>query len=266
MHDYNKHLLMSPSYSAFVDFVCHSLSQIKEQSKSETLPDGLGITLSVGEHDLDTYKRFYNAGAHRYLLRIETTNDELYAKLHPEEQKLSERKACLGYLREAGFQVGTGVMIGIPGQTLEMLAEDIRFFQEQDVDMIGMGPYILSEGGAMMEEGMMEEKALFQLALNMIAVVRLVLRDVNIAATTALQALMPTGREVGISYGANVTMPNLTPTDVRPNYQLYKGKPCIDEGRDDCRGCLQRRVESVNRQVGWDKWGDSKHFAKRTNA
>ncbi len=248
---------------AFVDFVSECLSEIKEQSKSETLPDGLGITLSVGEHDLESYKKFYEAGAHRYLLRIETTNDELYAKLHPEEQKLSERKACLGYLREAGFQVGTGVMIGIPGQTLEMLAEDIRFFQEQDVDMIGMGPYITSEGGAMVDEGMMEEKALFQLALNMIAVTRLVLRDVNIAATTALQAIMPTGREVGISYGANVTMPNLTPTDVRPNYQLYKGKPCLDEGRDDCRGCLQRRVESVGRQVGWDKWGDSVHVAKR---
>ncbi len=249
----------------FVDFVSECLCEIKEQSKSETLPDGLGITLSVGEHDLASYKRFYEAGAHRYLLRIETTNDELYAKLHPEEQKLSDRKACLGYLREAGFQVGTGVMIGIPGQTLEMLAEDIRFFQEQDVDMIGMGPYITSEGGAMVDEGMMEEKALFQLALNMIAVTRLVLRDVNIAATTALQALMPTGREVGISYGANVTMPNLTPTDVRPNYQLYKGKPCLDEGRDDCRGCLQRRVESVGRNVGWDTWGDSIHFKERTS-
>ncbi len=249
---------------AFVDFVAESLEEIKKQSISEDLPEGLGITLSVGEHDLETYKRFFNAGAHRYLLRIETTNDELYAKLHPEAQKLSERKACLGYLKEAGFQVGTGVMIGLPGQTLEMLAEDIRFFQEIDVDMIGMGPYITSDGGSMIEDGMMEEKALFQLALNMIAVTRLVLRDVNIAATTALQALMPTGREVGISYGANVTMPNLTPTDVRPNYQLYKGKPCIDEGRADCRGCLQKRVESVGRTVGWGKLGDSLHLKKGT--
>lgn len=248
---------------AFVDFVCDSLSEIKKKSISKTLPEGLGITLSVGEHNLDTYKRFFEAGAHRYLLRIETTNDELYKKLHPETQSLDERKKCLGYLKEAGFQVGTGVMIGIPGQTLEMLADDIRFFQDQDVDMIGMGPYITSAGGAMKEEGMMDKDELLQLAFNMIAVVRLVLRDVNIASTTALQALMPTGREVGISYGANVTMPNLTPTDVRPNYQLYEGKPCIDEARADCRGCLQKRVESVGRKVGWDSWGDSDHFKKR---
>ncbi len=247
----------------FVDYVEECLSEIKKRSKSEKLPDGLGITLSVGEQSLDTYKRFFAAGAHRYLLRIETTNPDLFAQLHPESQSLDERMDCLGYLKEAGFQVGTGVMIGIPGQTLEDLANDILFFKERDVDMIGMGPYITSPGGAMSERGMMEKDALLQLAFNMIAVTRLVLRDTNIAATTALQALMPTGREVGISYGANVTMPNLTPTELRKSYQLYEGKPCLDEGRADCRGCLQKRVESVGRTVGWDAWGDSLHFERR---
>ena len=251
------------SSPAFVDFVCEALSQIKERSTSETLPNGLGITLSVGEHTKENYQRFFDAGAHRYLLRIETTNEALFRSIHPKNQTLENRKQCLTYLKEVGYQVGTGVMIGLPGQTLEMLADDILFFKEFDIDMIGMGPYIVSPGGNMVDKGMMEKEPLLQLAYNMIAVTRLVLRDVNIASTTALQALVPNGREVGISYGANVTMPNLTPQRVRKNYQLYDGKPCIEEGKTECRGCLQRRVESVNREVGWDLWGDSKHFRKR---
>lgn len=249
----------------FISFVEETLEAIKSKSVSEKLPKGLGITLSVGEQTEENYKRFFKAGAHRYLLRIETTNDELFKKLHPENQKLSERKECLSRLKNVGFQVGTGVMIGIPDQTIEMLAEDIQFFKDCDIDMIGMGPYIVHDDSPMKNLGMMEEEKLLQLSFNMIAVTRLVLKDVNIAATTALQALVPNGREVGISYGANVTMPNLTPREVRKNYQLYEGKPCIDEGRADCRSCLQRRVESVGRVVGWDKWGDSLHFRNRTS-
>lgn len=251
--------------SQFVSFVESTLKKIKEKSISEKIPKGLGITLSVGEQSREAYQRFFDAGAHRYLLRIESTNEELFNSLHPDGQSLAERKKCLGYLKDVGFQVGTGVMIGVPGQTLEMLADDIAFFKDQDIDMIGMGPYIVHEKAAMVDRGMLEQDELLQLAFNMIAVTRLVLRDANIASTTALQALVSDGREVGISYGANVTMPNLTPTEVRKNYQLYEGKPCVDEGRADCRGCLQRRVESVGRKVGWDNWGDSIHFEKRVN-
>lgn len=247
----------------FVSFVEDTLKEIKSKSKSDKLPNGLGITLSVGEQSEESYRRFFKAGAHRYLLRIETTNEDLFQKLHPQNQILSERKECLSRLKRVGFQVGTGVMIGIPGQTTDMLADDILFFKEQDIDMIGMGPYIVHEDSPMKELGMMDEDKLLQLSFNMIAVTRLVLKDVNIAATTALQALIPNGREIGISYGANVTMPNLTPREVRKNYQLYEGKPCIEEGRSDCRSCLQRRVESVGRVVGWDKWGDSLHFIKK---
>lgn len=247
----------------FISFVVDTLKDIKCKSISEKLPRGLGITLSVGEQTEETYQQFFNAGAHRYLLRIETTNDDLFKKLHPEDQKLSERKECLNRLKKVGFQVGTGVMIGIPGQTVDMLADDIIFFKEQDIDMIGMGPYIVHEDSPIKNLGMMDKDKLLQLSFNMIAVTRLILNDVNIAATTALQALVHNGREVGISYGANVTMPNLTPREVRKNYQLYEGKPCIEEGRSDCRSCLQKRVESVGRVVGWDKWGDSLHFAKR---
>lgn len=248
---------------AFVGFVEDCVREIKERSRGPELPDGLGITLSVGEHTPEVYRRFRAAGAHRYLLRIETSNPELFARLHPAAQRFEDRVACLASLREAGFQVGTGVMIGIPGQTVGDLADDILFFRGQDVDMIGMGPYIVHDQSPMRGLGMMPHDELLSLALNMIAVTRLALPDVNIAATTALQALAPDGREQGIACGANVIMPNLTPQDARRNYQLYEGKPCLDEGREACRVCLQHRVETAGRTVVRNAWGDSRHFAQR---
>lgn len=247
----------------FIEFVDDIIREIKKVTVSEKLPDGVGITLSVGEHTKETYERFFKAGAHRYLLRIETTNDELYRELHPEVQKLNERKECLNFLRESGFQVGTGVMIGIPGQTKRMLAEDILFFKKQDIDMIGMGPYLTHNQTPMADKKQMGKDELLQLSLNMIALCRIVLKDINIAATTALQAVVPDGRERGLSYGANVTMPNITPTEVRSSYKLYEGKPCMDEGRQECKSCLLGRVRSVGRDVAFDQWGDSKHFAAR---
>lgn len=250
----------------FVDFVEDCVREIKQQSISPTLPQGLGITLSLGEQTLDTYRRWHAAGGSRYLLRIETTNRELFSKIHPAKQSIETRLQALDDLKSAGFQVGTGVMIGLPGQTLVDLAADIRFFQGRDIDMIGMGPYLISQGGAMSTAGMMEKHRLMQLALKMIAVTRLVLRDVNIAATTALQALEHDGRERGISFGANVTMPNITPRAVRKNYQLYDNKPCTDEDTADCRSCLEKRVTSAGREVGWNEWGDSRHFGRRTGA
>jgi biotin synthase len=250
--------------SAFIDFVEDIIREIKKVTVSEKLPDGIGITLGVGEHDRETYDRFFKAGAHRYLLRIETTNDRLYKELHPEVQKLEERKECLDFLRDSGYQVGTGVMIGIPGQTLKMLAEDILFFKEKDVDMIGMGPYLVHKQTPMASKSQMDKDKLLQLSLNMIALCRIVLKDVNIAATTALQAVVPDGRERGLSYGANVTMPNVTPTGVRSSYKLYEGKPCMDEGRQECMSCLLGRVRSIGRDVVFDQWGDSVHFSART--
>jgi len=247
----------------FVAFVEECIRQIRDKSVSETLPQGLGITLSLGEQSLDTYRRWRAAGAHRYLLRIETTNERLFAHLHPASQRLANRLRALDDLREAGFQVGTGVMIGLPGQTVSDLCADIRFFAGRDIDMIGMGPYIVSRGGAMADQGMMEREPLLLLSLKMIAATRLVLRDVNIAATTALQTLAPDGRERGIAFGANVTMPNVTPISVRRNYQLYDGKPCLDEGGWECRSCLERRIAAAGRRVGWNEWGDSRHYGRR---
>jgi biotin synthase len=159
-------------------------------------------------------------------------------------------------------------MIGLPHQTLEMLADDILFFKKLDVDMVGMGPFIPHEDTPMSKErlgdDLLPDAVRFQRALNMIAVTRIVCPDINIASTTALQAMVPNGREQGLLYGANVTMPNLTPASVRKNYQLYDGKPCLDESKSECRSCLERRVNSVGRQVGFDDWGDAPHARKKT--
>ncbi|WP_422482043.1 [FeFe] hydrogenase H-cluster radical SAM maturase HydE [Pleomorphochaeta sp. DL1XJH-081] len=250
----------------FISFVEDLIMTLRRESVSPRLPEGLGITLGVGEQDEHTYQRLADAGAHRYLLRIETTNEALYRRLHPSSQRLSERISCLRSLRKIGFQVGTGVMIGLPGQSIDMLADDILFFRDMDVDMIGMGPYIVHEDSPMARQGMMEKEALMQLSLNMIAAVRLALKDVNIASTTALQALYPDGRERGLAYGANVTMPNLTPQDVRKGYQLYQGKPCVEESKNECRECLLGRITSIGRKVGFDAWGDSPHALQRTQA
>ena len=228
----------------------------------------LGITLSLGEQTEETYQRWKDAGAHRYLLRIETTNPELYAKIHPADHLLEERKECLARLRRTGYQVGTGVMMGLPGQTMEDLARDILFLKQVDIDMVGMGPYIPHSDTPMGKEVppyTEEQKSdALKLGLKMIAVTRIVMKDINIAAATALQALEYTGREQGLRCGANVIMPNVTETDYRPKYQLYDNKPCTDENSSLCRGCLSGRIKGIGETVGFGEWGDSPHFHKRT--
>jgi biotin synthase len=249
----------------FIDFVCESLKLIKEKTKSEKLPEGLGITLCVGEQDYSTFKRFFEAGAHRYLLRIESSNKELYEKIHPRELRFEDRLECLNNLRDIGYQVGTGVMIGIPGQSLEDLANDILFFKKQDIDMIGMGPFI-HHADTPMGKGKtnnFKDNELLYLSLRMIATTRILLKDVNIAATTALQAISPFGREHGLRFGANVVMPLMTPQGVRKDYQLYEGKPCIDEFGSECAECLAHRVVSTGREIARDEWGDSNHFKNK---
>lgn len=243
----------------FIDFVVEIVRDIKEETKSEYLPHGLGITLCVGEQTKETYQRFFYAGAHRYLLRIESSSPEIFSSIHPPSQKLESRIQCLNNLKEIGFLVGTGVMIGIPGQTIENLADDILFFQKIGADMIGMGPYIPHEQTPMAvykEELNSKYESSFLLSLKMIAVTRLVLRDVNIAATTALQALKYDGREHGLRFGANVVMPQLTPQEFRKEYMLYENKPCIDENAEQCKNCLTKRIQSVGREVAIDIWGD----------
>ena len=257
----------------FVDFVADCVAEIRARTRSPALPYGVGVTLSLGEQSLATYRRWAEAagpgGGLRYLLRLESSKPELFDRLHSapgkHEKDLPARIQALKDLRSAGFQLGTGVMIGLPGQTLEDLCADIRIFQSLDIDMIGMGPYITSAGSDMVGEGMMERGALLQLSLNMIAVTRLVMREVNIAAATALQSLTEDGRERGIAHGCNIVMPNLTPRAVRKSYQLYDNKPCIEDEPSDCRGCLEGRIVSVGRRVGWNEWGDSRRWHLRND-
>jgi biotin synthase len=240
----------------FVDFVEEAVRKIKAKYPN------LGITLCVGEQEKETYKRFFKAGAHRYLLRIETTNQKHYEKLHPKDMSFQNRKKCLSNLKEIGYQVGTGVMIGSPFQKIENLVNDLLFFKKIDIDMVGMGPFVPCDGAPIETSGFNAENNL-NLALNMIAVLRQMMPDINIASTTALQAIDPKGRELGLMAGANVIMPIVTPTKYRENYQLYKDKPCIEESSEECRDCIIRRIESTVLEPCFGKWGDSKHFAKR---
>ena len=228
--------------------------------------DEFGVTLSLGEQTEETYRRWREAGAHRYLLRIETSNPELYAKLHPADHSWERRRGCLRALRRCGYQVGSGVMAGLPGQTLDDLAADIEFFAAEDVDMIGMGPYIPHPDTPLGKDVPWPKKAAaerLELGLRMIAATRLFLHDVNIAAATALQALDPEGREKGLLAGANVIMPNVTDVAFRADYQLYAGKPCLNENSTLCRGCLERRISAIGETINWNRRGDSPHWRNR---
>lgn len=230
----------------------------------------LGITLSLGEQNAETYRYWFECGAHRYLLRIETSNPGLYQKLHPDNDlhRFSTRMRALEDLRAEGYQVGTGVMIGLPFQTLDDLAGDLLFFKEIDIDMAGMGPYIEHEHTPLYvhRETLLPRTERFILSLKMVALLRIMMPDINIAATTAMQSIDPQGREKAMMVGSNVIMPNLTPLKYRENYLLYQDKPCIDEEADECQRCLEARIHLAGCEIGWDEWGDSKHFAARLAA
>lgn len=248
--------------AAFLDFVETAIRAIIDATRSDKQPNGVAITVCIGEQLKETYKRFFDAGAKRYLLRIETSSPELFSAIHPLTQSIESRIDCLKTLKKIGYQVGTGVMIGLPGQTIDSLADDICFFREMDVDMIGMGPYLPHHDTPLQKSctGPNYSPAeAFKLALRMIAVTRLSMDDVNIAATTALQAIAHDGREQGLNHGANVIMPQVTPMEARASYLLYDGKPCIDESPDQCCACLTRRIEGLGRSIGWFCHGDAVH-------
>lgn len=232
------------------------------------LSDGkLGITLSCGEQNEDVYKRWFDAGAHRYLLRIESSNRELYLKLHPNDENHSfeKRIECLHLLKKVGYQVGTGVMIGLPFQTFEHLADDLLFMKEFDIDMCGMGPYIEHVDTPLYDykDQLMPIDDRFKLTLKMLAILRIMMKDINMAATTALQAIDKIGREKAIRIGANILMPNITPGVYRDNYKLYENKPCTDENAEDCAGCIEGRIKLAGGDIAYGEWGDSKHFYNR---
>lgn len=224
----------------------------------------LRITLSCGEQSMDTYKKWFEHGATRYLLRIETTNRDLYYKLHPDDELHSyeRRLECLGYLKETGYQTGTGVMIGLPYQTYGDLADDLLWMKTFDVHMVGMGPYLEHADTPLfaLRHMLMPAQQRFDLALKMIAMLRIMMKDINIAAATALQAIDKIGREKAVKIGANIIMPNITPCSYRDQYKLYENKPCTTENPEDCKTCLEMRIKLAANEIAYDEWGDSKHW------
>lgn len=203
------------------------------------------VTLSLGEHNRESYEAFYQAGADRYLLRHETANDKLYQNLHPAELSLENRKRCLWDLKEIGFQVGTGMMIGAPGQTTQCLADDLIFIQELQPHMVGIGPFLSHQDTpfAASENGTMEQ------TLDLLGIVRTMIPRILLPATTALASVDPAGREKGILAGANVIMPNLSPPKARMNYTLYDNK--LNTGLEAAEGLkdLKRRMEQIGYQI-----------------
>jgi biotin synthase len=238
------------------------LKKIKKLTKKK-----IGITLSCGEQTEKTYRKWFNSGAHRYLLRIETSDKELYHKIHPKNKKhsIEKRYTALEKLKEIGYQTGTGVMVGLPFQSYENLAADLLFMKDFDIDMCGMGPYIEHEDTPLFQyNGLLmplEDRLLC--SLKMIAILRILMKDINIAAATALQAIDKLGREKAISIGANILMPNITPGKYRDDYALYQNKPCTKTEAFECKSCLDARMKLIKNDIGYGKWGDSLHYLNR---
>jgi biotin synthase len=226
----------------------------------------IGITLSLGEQSRETYQRWYEAGAHRYLLRIEAASENLYRRVHPDDNmhRYRRRIECLKIIQETGYQTGTGVMIGLPFQTMSHLADDIIFMRDFNIDMCGMGPFIEHSDTPLGATGaanlFMRER--FNLTLRMIAIIRIIMKDINIVASTAMQAIDPAGREKAISCGANVVMPNLTPARYRQGYQIYEGKPGFREvKKENVSGLNLDLLPGIT--LGLGIWGDTPHYRRR---
>ncbi|QRX64932.1 [FeFe] hydrogenase H-cluster radical SAM maturase HydE [Dysgonomonadaceae bacterium zrk40] len=230
----------------------------------------IGITLSCGEQTEETYRRWFESGAERYLLRIETSSEKLYRQLHPDDGKHSytDRIRALEALKKTGYQTGTGVMIGLPFQTVEDLADDLLFMQQMDIDMCGMGPYIEHAATPLWEERhrLPPLGKRLRLSLRMIALLRILMPDINIAATTALQAIDKGGREEAISVGANVLMPNITPARYRDDYFLYENKPLSARNDEEELDYLDERLQAIGHRIGYHHKGNSPRYGKRANA
>ena len=214
---------------------------------------GCAVTLSLGERTYESYKTLKAAGADRYLLRHETAGKSHYSRLHPEKMSLSNRKECLFNLKELGYQVGSGFMVGSPYQTSENLIDDIRFLQKLMPDMIGIGPFIRHSDTPFSDF----ESGSLKLTLKMVSILRLCFPYALIPSTTALGTINPRGRELGLLAGANVVMPNLSPAKTRKLYDLYDNKICTGEEAAECLSCLKRRVMSVGYEITIDR-GDVK--------
>lgn len=218
------------------DVLCKVIKGIKDLD--------VALTLSVGERSFDDYKAFKDCGADRYLIRIETTDKELYKKMHP-NMNFENRVRCLKDLRKLGYEVGTGCLVGLPEQTINSLAEDILFFKEINADMVGIGPFIANPHTPLKDC----PNGDFTLALKVMALTRIMLKNINIPATTAMETLNPSGRIIALQSGANVVMPNVTTTEYRAKYEIYPNKICINENPFQCFHCISGKIKSIGRTI-----------------
>lgn len=229
------------------DVLCDIVSAIKHK-----YPD-CAITLSLGERSRESYRRLYNAGADRYLLRHETASEEHYSKLHPQEMTLQNRKKCLLYLKQIGFQTGAGFMVGSPYQTAETLAEDLMFIQELSPQMCGIGPFIPHKDTVFKAE----KSGSVRMTLALLSIIRLLQPNILLPSTTALGTVDATGREKGILHGANVVMPNLSPAEHRKDYSLYDNKLCTGDEAAESIKTLSEKLTKIGYQIVVDR-GDYK--------
>lgn len=220
------------------DTICDIVKAIKA-----LYPD-CAITLSFGEKSYDTYKKYYEAGTDRYLLRHETNSKHLYEALHP-DMSYDTRIRCLKDIKSVGLQVGAGFMVGLPNQRNEDLVNDLLFLKELNPHMVGIGPFIPQKDTPLSGES----AGTLEMTCILLSIVRLLLPEVLLPATTALGSLNNKGREQGLKSGANVVMPNLSPTNVRDKYLLYDGKICTGDEAAHCRGCIERRINSAGYEV-----------------
>ena len=231
------------------ELLCGMIAEIKDRH-----PD-CAVTLSIGERERESYERLFAAGADRYLLRHESCVKEHYVLLHPEEMSFEHRMGCLRMLREIGYQVGCGFMVGSPFQTSGHLAKELCFLAEFKPDMCGIGPFIPKEGTPFEEK----KAGSVEMTCFLLSLIRIMLPDVLLPATTALGTLDPEGREKGIMAGANVLMPNLSPVSLRSLYALYDSKICMGEESAECVECLKRRIEKTGCRIEVSR-GDHKQF------
>lgn len=244
----------------FISFIEDTLYKI-----GEAVEEKLFVTLSLGEQSEETYRRWFKAGADRYLLRIESSNRELFESIHPNdgEHSYDRRLEAIKSLQRVGYQTGTGFMIGVPGQTIEHMVDDIQFLKDMDIDMVGMGPFLSHADTPMGDAVTISDNDKFDLTLKMIASLRLEMEDINIAATTALQAIKPFGREDALMAGANVIMPNITPGVFRENYNLYPNKPKSKSAVDNQP--YDMPISSSRFKIGYGIGGSSLHYLRRNS-
>lgn len=238
---------------AFTSLIEQLVKEIMHRSHGE-----LGITLSLGEQSMETYARWKAAGALRYLLRIETSSPVLYARLHPADHRFEERADCLRRLRETGYLVGSGIMTGLPFQSTGQVARDLLFLRDMHVDMVGMGPYLEHEQTPLwaFRRQIPSREERYETGLNALAVLRLLMPHINMAATTAMGTLHPDGRKEALYTAANVIMPNITPVVHRKDYSLYDNKICISEPLQDTLENITRTIEAAGCTVALGEQGN----------